>query len=276
MTEYIYGDVLFIIDFSMDFVCLYIAGKLTHEKLAAWRVALGAAAGALYGVTSLLYSPPTAVKIALDIAAAFLIFAAGIWSGGAKRLFIGTALFYGASVTLGGVMTLIYSRLGKYRTYFQTGGVISTALGEVPLWAFALCAAASAVITKLISALLKRKNSEKTCSVSFTVDGKSYETTGLVDSGNTASDPISGTRVVFLSTEFRSILPATGEIPIDMRGIRAIPISTVGGGDVVFAKKPQRFYIKTRKGYDERDALLALGKDDDFCGCGALVPAELL
>lgn len=276
MTEYIYGDVLFIIDFSMDFVCLYIAGKLMHARLKVWRVTAGAALGAVYGVTSLLYSLPTALEISVEVAAAFAVCAAGVWDGRARRLFFGTALFYGASLLLGGAMTLIYYKLGKYRSYFETGGSISTAMGEVPLWVFVLCAVISAALTKGLSLILKRKNEDKTCEISFTLDGKTYETSGLVDSGNTAADPISGTPVVFLSAEFKNMLPSGCDIGANMRGIRAVPISTVDGGDVVFARKPEKFYVKTRGNFEARDALLALGKGDGFDGCGALVPHGLL
>ena len=50
MEEEIYADVLFIINFSMDFLSLYIVGRLMHFKMEARRVIFGASVGALYGV----------------------------------------------------------------------------------------------------------------------------------------------------------------------------------------------------------------------------------
>jgi len=272
MTEYVYGDVLFVIDFSMDFLCLFIAGKLSHEKTRTWRVVLGAAMGAVYGVTSLLYSLPTVVGIIVEIAAAFAICAAALWRGRAVRLLLQTALFYGASVLLGGAMTLIYSKLGKYKTYIETGGSIKTALGDVPLWMFALAAAASAVMTKLLSVLLKRKNAVRTCEIKMTLDGKKYEMTGLVDSGNVCSEPISDTPVIFLSSTLGVTENATGL----EKGTFAVPVSTAAGGGVVFAKKPDELLIKTRRGYEARRALVAVGDASDYDGCDALVPLDLL
>ena len=49
MTEYIYGDVLFIINFSMDFIALFICGKIMHFKMSFWRMALAATLGGVYG-----------------------------------------------------------------------------------------------------------------------------------------------------------------------------------------------------------------------------------
>ena len=42
MTEYIYGDVLFVINFSMDFIALFICGKIMHFRMNFWRMALAA------------------------------------------------------------------------------------------------------------------------------------------------------------------------------------------------------------------------------------------
>ena len=272
MTEYVYGDVLFVIDFSMDFICLFVAGKLSHERMRTWRVVLGATVGALYGVTSLLYSLPTVVEIVVEIAAAFAVVAVALWRGRAARLLLQTALFYGASVLLGGAMTLIYSKLGKYKTYIDVGGSVRTALGDVPLWVFALAAVASAILTKLLSSLMKRKNGAGTCRVELVLDGRKYELTGLVDSGNVCVEPISETPVIFLSSKFHDAARADGL----ERGVFAVPVATAAGGGVVLAKKPESLMIKTRRGFEARRALVAAGEREDYDGCDALVPLELL
>ena len=272
MTEYVYGDVLFVIDFSMDFLCLYIAGKLSHEKMRTWRIVLGAATGALYSVTSLLYSLPTAAEIVIEVAAAVAVCAVALWRGRAVRLLLQTALFYGASVLLGGAMTLIYSKLGKYKTYIETGGSVKTALGDVPLWVFALAAVLSAVMTKLLSVLLKRKNAARTCEIKMTLDGKTHELTGLVDSGNVCVEPISETPVIFLSSRLGVKI---GTEWLEM-GVYAVPVQTAAGSGIVFARKPDALAIKTRGGYEARRALVAAGESEDYDGCDALVPLDLL
>lgn len=272
MTEYVYGDVLFIIDFSMDFLCLFVAGKLSHERMRTWRVVLGAVLGALYGVTSLMYSLPTLFGVLIEIAAAFVVVAVALWRGRAVRWLLQTALFYGASVLLGGAMTLIYSKLGKYRTYIDVGGSVQTALGDVPIWVFALAAVASAVMTKLLSMLLKRKNAVCTCALEMVLDGKRYELSGLVDSGNVCVEPISETPVIFLSSR---IGVDTGTAGLE-RGVFAVPVSTAAGGGIVFAKKPESLAVKTRRGFEKRRALVAVGERDDYDGCDALVPLDLI
>ena len=46
--EYIYGDVLFVINFCMDFLSLYISGKLMHMKMSRLRLIIAATAGGIY------------------------------------------------------------------------------------------------------------------------------------------------------------------------------------------------------------------------------------
>ena len=277
MTEYIYGDVLFIIDFSMDFFCLYLTGKLLHIKMRAWRVILAAALGALYGVTSLLYDLPTALSVTVEIAAAFAVCAVGLFCGRARNLLLGTAVFYAVSALLGGIMTLIYSKLGKYRSFIEIKGSVKTAIGDVPLWVFAVCAVASVLITRLLSRLLKRKNAETTCEIAFVVDGKKYEMTGLVDSGNICADPISGTPVVFVSSKYSALVPAYEDgATVLPRGCRIVPVKTATGSELVFARKAEMCRIVSGGDVKEREALIAVGKEENYGGCDALVPLELI
>ena len=45
----LYADILFIINFSMDFLTLYILGIISDKKAKKWRLAAGAAVGAFSG-----------------------------------------------------------------------------------------------------------------------------------------------------------------------------------------------------------------------------------
>ena len=53
--EYIYGDVLFVINFCMDFLSLYISGKLMHMKMSRLRLIIAATIGGIYGVVAVAY-----------------------------------------------------------------------------------------------------------------------------------------------------------------------------------------------------------------------------
>ena len=51
----IYSDILFLINFSLDYLCLFIAGRLLHRGGKAWRLLLGAAVGGLYSFIHYLF-----------------------------------------------------------------------------------------------------------------------------------------------------------------------------------------------------------------------------
>lgn len=275
MTEYIYGDVLFVINFSMDFLALYISGKICRCKMKAWRLSLGAAIGAIYGVLSLVIDVPTAIGMIFEAVMAVVVCLVGLWRGGAGALIGATAAFYAASVTLGGAMTMIYSKLSKYKSYFYSGGSILSAIDDVPIWVFAICAALSFVISHMISSFEKRKSAISSCGARLELNGRKYELNCLIDSGALATEPISGTPVIFLSKKYSYITSDTTDGVI-RRGVYAIPISSVGGEGIVFAIRPDSVKIETKSGYSERCALVAVGKEESYGGFDAIVPYSLL
>ena len=52
----IYADTLFVVNFSMDFLALYITGKSLHTPIRPGRLALAAALGALFATMSAVFS----------------------------------------------------------------------------------------------------------------------------------------------------------------------------------------------------------------------------
>ncbi|MBR6795203.1 MAG: sigma-E processing peptidase SpoIIGA, partial [Clostridia bacterium] len=53
MEQVIYGDVFFLVNFSMDFLALFITGKLNHAAVPLWRLVLGGTLGGLYATVAL-------------------------------------------------------------------------------------------------------------------------------------------------------------------------------------------------------------------------------
>jgi len=284
MTEYIYGDVLFVIDFSMDFLSLYLTGKLLHLKMKTARVVFAASIGAFYGVLALVLNGTAALGIILEVSMAFLICAIAFGGKSFVALIKRTAVLYTVSVLLGGAMTLIYSKLGKYKDYIDSSGDIVSALGEVPLWAFVLCAALSAVLAKLFSKIMSKRCALRECEISLGIGGETRELTALVDSGNLIADPISERPVVFISRAFwdmipekhRSVMRGESNNFEDFSGVRVIPCSTVGGAGVIYAIIPDIFYIKTKDEYEARDVLISVGENESYGGNDALVPSSII
>jgi sigma-E processing peptidase SpoIIGA len=287
MTEYIYGDVLFVINFSMDFIALFICGKIMHFKMNFWRMALAATIGGVYGVASLFFELGTAGDILVDVLMAMALCFVAHYHGSTLKTFGVTALFAAVSMLMGGAMTALYSKIGKYQAYIQIGGTVQTVFGDIPFGVFACLAVVSACVTYVLQKLIHTKTSAKICTIRVTFDDGAYEFSAFVDTGNCAEDPISGTAVVFISAKAAGrIKGKSGELLLRAPGcvegneaklVRFIPINTVSGYTLVSAVKPKKFEIAARHVFEVRNVLVACDTGaSDFSGEEALVPSALL
>ena len=67
MGETVYADILFFINFSMDFLCFYICSRVLGRPLACLRAALASAMGGVYSVAMLIWCPDGIVSLLLDV-----------------------------------------------------------------------------------------------------------------------------------------------------------------------------------------------------------------
>ena len=287
VTEYIYGDILFLINFSMDFIALFICGKIMHFRMRAWRMALSASMGGVYGVATLFFTLGVVGDIALDLLVALSLCFVAHYHGSAAKTFAATALFFAVSVLMGGMMTALYSKIGRYQAYISIGGSVGTVFGDIPLWLFALLAAVSAAATILLQRIWHRRSLSRVCRVRITFAEGVYELCAFVDTGNLATEPITGEAVVFLSAPAaKRISGKSGELlfcsPALMDGdeagqVRFIPINTVSGYTLVSAVKPKKFEVLVKQRFEERKALVACDTGaQDFGGAEALMPVSLI
>lgn len=287
MVEEIYGDVLFIINFSMDFLSLYMVGKLLHIPMRAWRVILGASVGALYGVLELLFTVSGFVSFLMTAFVMLLMCYIAFGRQALHRFAMTVALFCGINMLIGGMMTAAFVRLGAYKQYIEIGGELHTVYGDMPVWLFVVLSAASSIATWGIGRLFRKRSAVRTCDVRIRFDDKEKELTGLVDSGNLLTEPLSGTPVIFLKDKAADVLPEvllnamrTGYASLDYLSdvrLRFIPSRTVNGEGVLLAAVPRAVYLRVNGSWESRRALLAVDfTDGDFGGFSALVPEILL
>lgn len=285
MTEYIYGDILFIINFSMDFLALFISGKILHYKMNVWRMVAGASIGGVYGVAALFFSLGALGDIAVDLIAALVMCFTAYGTRIFGRTVISTAMFYAVSLIMGGAMTALYSKMGRYRSYIDIGGSIFTVFGEMELWVFVLLAAASAFATFFLQKAVRARMSGRFCRVRLTLEDGVYEFSGFFDSGNCAEEPISGKAVVFISAAAAKeagaeslVLCRAGSVTKeDAERVRFVPINTVSGYSLAAAIKPEKLEIMVKRDFEEKEALVVCDEHaHDYSGAQMLVPVSLI
>lgn len=287
MRETVYGDLLFLINFSMDFLCFYISAFLLHTKLSLLRGTIASALGGVYAVASLFMNTGQVLSLALDILSCFVMCLIVFYRKGTavRSVIKACAVYLFVSMLMGGIMTALFSLFNKVKMLSEP----YEADEGISVWIFALLAIFGGLFTTFGGRFFRSSSKEKSVDLSFSVYGKEITVKALCDSGNLVSDPISGKAVVVaaLSVVYDVIpaemLPAfekfgtVEDVPPEMAAkIRMIPSSTVFGNGIMLALKPQSVYVRMRGKKIPKDVLIAFVDTDKFGTYGAIVPEEIL
>lgn len=286
MGETVYVDILFMINFSMDFLCFYICSRIFGYKPAISRTVLASALGGAYSVFIICIDLHGGVRLPLDISVLlFMCMLAG--SGGRPRL-LNAAAYAGVSAALGGIMTAIFSML-------SSGGLLDgggeAGEGEMSAWAFALVAAAGAAASLVGGSRLRRRRVERRVRVRVSFGDRMTEFDGMVDSGNLLCDPLSGKRVMIceLTALEGMIDPRTAAMirgggitarhaALGAEKLRVIPASGALGDGLLCALLPSGIRITDPESgrVREADMLIApVPRRLSADGCRALLPADV-
>ena len=292
MEQTVYADILFLINFSMDFFCFYITAKLLHRRLPRMRALLASVFGGVYSVAIIFagFSPP--LELVLDIFAWFImcvtVFASRKMTF--PKLMLSSLSYVGVSVALGGIMTASFNMINLIG--FSFDGLRESGEG-MPVWLFAALAVASGAATLMSGRFFRSKQSVRSADIEVTYGGKTVRLTALSDSGNLVRDPISGKSVVVADiSALSSALPyeivrairhgdssmIASLSPEIAKKLRFVPSRTATGNGILYALTPERITVFEAGGKPyEVDALIApirLGASAG--GFEALISPELL
>ena len=219
----VYADLLFLVNFSMDFLCLYLSIRLLHLPRVRWRMLSAAALGGVYSVVALFLSVGAWFALALDIGTCIAMCALCAAGKGVRlgRVLLLCGTYFGVSALMGGGMTAIYHLLSK----------ADLPLDDVPgdgisAWIFLMLAALAALTAAFGGRLFSRQTAVRSCTVRIRLAGVTWEMTGLCDSGNLLCDPISGTPVIVADRQtWLSALPDALRRAVESEGRQGIPLS---------------------------------------------------
>lgn len=282
----VYGDLLFMINFSMDFLCFYFSCLLTHRKLPNFRAILASSLGGVYSVAVLFIKCSQPYAFLLDLAVLFLmcviVYASKKMTAGS--LLKGVFIYFLVSALLGGVMTSLYSLLNRFDS------VLEDFAGEddIGMWAFLLLAVVGSILSVNGGKIFRSGASQRRVMLEIENGGKIANISALVDSGNLLTEPISGKNVVIvrlkalekiLDEEVYSAL-AVGDVcslPLSvMSKIRLIPARAVSGEALLPAQKFDRVILKSQKNTKELDVYIAFAKENSFGECDAIISHETI
>ncbi|MBO7341476.1 MAG: sigma-E processing peptidase SpoIIGA [Clostridia bacterium] len=285
MEQTVYVDLLFAVNFCMDFQCLFLTARLLHRPFALGRSLLASALGALYACAALFLPVGGALAFAADLCAGLLMCALVFWAQEEKkwRFLIPFGLYFGVSAAVGGVMSAFSGLLSDLRyTPSKTGGSTLS---------FALFALLGGLATFLWGRLCQRRAKGKCVRLHLSYEGRELSVEAFVDTANHLCDPVGGRPVVIIDRAVAgellpeallnaarkgaaglSLLP-----PALARRVRMIPAATVTGRGLLLAIAPDRAFLDAGRGAHAVELLLAPAPLSDAAqGHKALLPPALL
>lgn len=232
----IYADVLVLINFVLDFLSLFIAGRLTSKKFRTFRLIAASLFGALYSlVYYILYPIAWYWLLPMHIAAACMICLIAYKVSSFKDFIKLTAVFILSAALLGGILNAVYGISGTFSEGIYT---------EISAPSLILISLLSTMIALGYAVLCKKKTVYKSIRAYIYIDDKPIKVDLLVDSGNLVTEPFSSLPVIIVRS---SAMPPPLDKPAPENSpvpLRVIPIKTSSGGGMLFGFIPKKVVLR--------------------------------
>ena len=279
----VYADVLFLVNFSADYLVLLTVGRLRRMRLKRWRLILGSLFGALYAVPALILIPNYPLQVVSVLLSGIALTLIGLGFPGWRRFLSLIVLVWVVSFLYGGAVTVLFglfTRLfGGLAVEGDTGGKVL-----VFLVLFLLSGGVTALSSRLRSVGAPR---EVGCRI--TVGDTTREYTLMTDSGCLLREPMTGRAVVLLSAKACDGLvpPAllTTEEGIEpplsydeRKRYYLIPYQTVSGKRLMHGFRPDRAEIGDGRKRREEAIVVGVVRDQNGIaeGCDGIVSSEIV
>lgn len=289
MEQTVYLDIFFLINFSMDFLGLFLSGRLLGKRIRLLRIVLAAVIGGVYACISLLFSSEIhgLAVFCVDAVICLLMAFISVLEKKTFRDSFAFALVFGAvSILLGGAMTALFNLFNKIG-FDRLFGDSSQGDG-ISVWFFLFLAVFSALFTAIGSKALKRKMMRKKGKLNIKYKGKSISLFCICDNGNLLREPISRLPCIVVDPDavagiFSSNLiraAKSGDFlcldGYDSAKIRLIPTATATGETMLLGMRVDSVSLDMGKGACEVSAYIAFSREPIVAkGVKALVPSEL-
>ena len=197
LRHIIYADVVFLMNFCMDFLALFAAGKILGLKLSIGRLSLSGEIGAFYCIFTFLYDggkiiiPEILINITVSVIMCFIAFNIESLIKFTKVFLI----FYSACFMLGGGIEALYYLSG----FIKSDNTDDMKFGVPSVQVIIISAGICAFIIIFTGSLFKRHSEIKDTEIIIGFMGREITVNTIVDSGNLLYDPISSLPVIIVN-----------------------------------------------------------------------------
>ncbi len=279
MEQTIYADILFCVNFVIDYIILLTVRRFLSVSCRQRRLLIGAAVGGLCSFVILLPPLPSGVSMILSVVTACLVVGAA-FAPMEKKIYVKTAAaFFLISFGYCGAMIAVWLVFSPQNIFIRNSSVY---IDMSPI-SLVITTVICYVILRVIMRITGRNELKDTsCLIRVEYDGNTVSLNGKIDTGNTLKEPFSGEpAIVAAADNFKNIpsLLSVGTASPETlpKGIRMIPFASVGGEGLLPSFKSDNITI-THEGMEFKvTAYVALCSSDKITGGqNALVPYELI
>lgn len=271
----VYLDVLFCVNLIVDYMLLLSVRKLMALSARRRRLLAGASVGAVGSFVLLLPPMGFILSLSVSVAEALLMTAAAFCPLSRGRYVRASLLLFAVSFLYSGFMAALRSLWHPQSLTVRNNAVY---IGISPLLLVSLTLIFYLMLQLFFSLTAKETNEKTQCLVRLRWQGHVIEVRGLIDTGNTLHEPFSGESVIIVKCTFFPELSMLSErSAAKVKGLRMIPYTSVGGGGVLPAFRPEELTLMVGRHSSRVQAYVALSSRAEQTGeYDAIVPAELL
>lgn len=248
----IYVDMLFLTNLLLTVGFISCCGRLTHEKLATRRLALGGMIGGLGSMILLVNTESFLEALAVTVIK-LLIIGALLWSAfhprELKRLLKLMLIYLSLELLFGGACLVIWEATGCrviiYKNY--------TPYLDIPLWLLCGCIIVCSAVVRAFEALaMQREIAAASYRIRYIYGDSEITMPAVCDTGNMLEDVFSGAPVVVFSCGelYRQLGLDSGD-GLYIRGFHLIPYSTVEGQRLMPVTSKGRVLILDGEGLEK-------------------------
>lgn len=232
----IYVDQMFLENFIMNYIILYITAKFSGVQTRWYRLISGAVIGAIYVIGSYIFGFYNKQLIIAKILLAVIMLVSSYKIKNIKNFFKALVFFFGITLLIGGASFGLAFLTNAYM--ISEGGVLY--VEEFPVLILVLASITSIIIIKWIGIFLKSKINLKKLlyNMEIRIFERKISTTVFLDSGHNVKESFTGYPVIIVEkTILKELIPDEIIDKIEKnnfefeekwkRRLRIIPISTV-------------------------------------------------
>lgn len=285
-TTVIYADSLMLVNFSIDFLALFLTARLRHFPIKQLRLVLSAllgAAAALFFTVAETYNPDISpiLKIFSILISAAVMAATAFGSRGVVK----SAFTYMAvNMGLGGCMTAVYGLVGRLGSGI-THSALSADTNSLSPTVFLVITAISAVLSLVYTKFRDKSLDKRSATAVLRAFGREITLELLCDSGDLLCDPFLKKPVVIVSANYikdsvpAEILEAAKDVGIAAalpceyaHTLRLIPARSVCGEGMLLGFTPDSLTVDG----NSIDAVVAIDvSSDGYDGFAGIIPQKL-